>query len=80
MHGLVAGEAAKHVEQGLKNIEVSAIGLQVVAGRYGHDGVRRVAERHGVPDAGPERSKAVLDPVTGVGPVVPRGVDGEEVG
>ena len=79
MHGLIAGEGAKHVEQGLKHREGSDIGLQVIVGRYGHDGVRRVAERHGVPDAGAERPQPVRDPATGGGSVVPRGVDGDEV-
>ena len=79
MHGLVAGEAAEHVEQGIDNRDVSAIGLQAIVGRYGHDGVRRVAERHGVPDASSERRKPVRDPATGGGSVVPRGVDGDEV-
>jgi len=51
-----------------------------VQGWYGHDGISLIAERHGVPDAGPERSKAVRDPGTGVGPVVPHGIDSEEVG
>ena len=79
VHGPVAGEAAEHVEQPLNTGEASALGLQVVVGRYGYDGVRRIAERHDVPDAGPERREPVRDPGTGVGSVVPRGVDGDEV-
>lgn len=57
-------------------VQVSEV---ILVGRYGHNGVRRVAKRHRVPDAGPERPKTVRDPAAGVGSVVPRGVDGDEV-
>jgi hypothetical protein len=79
VHRLVPGEGAEHVEQGLDYREGPAVALRVLVGRYGHNGVRRVAKRHRVPDAGPERPKTIRDPAAGVGSVVPGCVDGDEV-
>jgi hypothetical protein len=77
--GLVAGEGGEHVEQGLDYREAPAVGARVVLGRAGHNGVRRIAERHGVPDTGPKRPEPVGDPGTGLRSAVPRGVDSNEV-
>ena len=68
--------ASKVCRRLIGQVQVSEV---ILVGRYGHNGVRRVAKRHRVPDAGPERPKTVRDPAAGVGSVVPRGVDGDEV-